>query len=62
MTEKNITETLVGKEGERVKPIEKSDSDSDQQAIPAGFDDLATKRLIRKIDYNLIPLLALLYL
>ncbi|ORY60005.1 putative nicotinamide mononucleotide transmembrane transporter protein [Pseudomassariella vexata] len=27
-----------------------------------GFDTLSTKKLMRKIDYNLIPLLALLYL
>lgn len=28
----------------------------------AGFDAAATKRLTRKIDWNLLPLLALLYL
>jgi hypothetical protein len=27
-----------------------------------GFDDRATKRLLRKIDFALIPLLSLLYL
>jgi hypothetical protein len=27
-----------------------------------GFDEKATKRLLRKIDYALIPFLALLYL
>ena len=29
---------------------------------PQGFDKLATKRLVRKIDWVLLPFLSLLYL
>ena len=67
MTEafKMTTETVSYETGtktmdEKTEKLDKfSDSDSDQYA---GFDDKATSRLIRKIDWKLIPFLALLYL
>jgi len=43
-----------------IEAKEHVDSEATSQVI--GFDDRATKRLIRKIDIHLLPLLALLYL
>lgn len=35
---------------------------TDQSTLVAPFDHAATQRLLRKLDINLIPFLALLYL
>ncbi|POS76718.1 high-affinity nicotinic acid transporter [Diaporthe helianthi] len=45
------------------KPLGKNVEDTDSQSVEAaGWDESATKKLIRKIDLRLIPFLALLYL
>ena len=41
----------------RISAVEEVESESS-----VGYDDKATRRLLRKIDFSLIPFLALLYL
>jgi hypothetical protein len=46
----------------KVTHLDQDSTDSTDSVESAGFDQKATKRLIRKIDLVLIPWLALLYL
>jgi hypothetical protein len=39
-----------------------SPTSSTDQVAPEPFDEKATKRLLRKMDVNIVPFLALLYL
>lgn len=43
-----------------VSSIDKAESSSNDPQL--GYDESATKRLVRKIDLNLLPVLAILYL
>ena len=53
-------------EKEVIKDVNERSSDSESPPTPpelaVGFDAKATKRLLRKIDFTLIPFLSLLYL
>jgi hypothetical protein len=44
------------------KAVGISSPNSEEYVETQGFDEKATKRMIRKIDWNLIPFLALIYL
>lgn len=52
----------------KVEPVESSPSDSDRDVAevessePAGWDKKATAKLLRKLDWNIIPIMSIIYL
>lgn len=47
---------------ERVSSNPASATDHVRSELPVGYDAKATRRLLRRVDFALIPFLALLYL
>lgn len=49
-------------EEKKVKDVDLVESVESASTSSLGFDQVQTKKLLRKIDYTLVPFLALLYL
>jgi hypothetical protein len=62
MDEKKIGDEPLEKIVPINQSIESSSSDSLDLTEAQGFDEKATKKLVRKLDWHLIPFLSLIYL
>jgi hypothetical protein len=61
VTPDDVRKDVLGDE-KRIEDVEKSSSDAELEAARVEIDETEAKRILAKVDYRLVPILALLYL